>query len=123
MNVNTLLTRLGLFVATALLGAFVTSTITSILAPTRLESAARDVPQVVSTPAPDGSGETTLTVPKGTNSGARLRLKGRGMPDAKGQRGDLYARLMIVLPEGDASLEAFAAEQKAQRPYAPKRRG
>jgi DnaJ-class molecular chaperone len=75
----------------------------------------------VEAPTPDGP--VTLTVPKGTNTGARLRLKGRGMPDAKGHRGDLFARLVVTLPEPpDPELEAFAAEQKAKRPYSPKRR-
>ncbi|HEX7948595.1 MAG TPA: DnaJ C-terminal domain-containing protein [Phenylobacterium sp.] len=75
----------------------------------------------VEAPTPDGP--VTLTVPKGTNTGARLRLKGRGMPDAKGHRGDLFARLVVTLPETpDPELEAFAAEQKAKRPYTAKRR-
>src|SRR5690606_9130832 len=73
--------------------------------------------------APTPEGDVTLTVPKRSNSGARLRLKGRGMPNAQGRRGDLYARLMVTLPEGsDGELEAFAEAWKAQRPYTPKRR-
>lgn len=72
--------------------------------------------------APTPEGDVTLTVPKNSNSGARLRLKGRGMPNAQGGRGDLYARLIVTLPEGDAELEAFAETWKAQRPYTPKRR-
>jgi len=75
----------------------------------------------VEAPTPDGP--VTLTTPKGSNTGARLRLKGRGLADAKGHRGDLFARLVVTLPETpDAALEAFAAEQKAKRPYSPKRR-
>ncbi|WP_293905762.1 DnaJ C-terminal domain-containing protein [Phenylobacterium sp.] len=76
----------------------------------------------VEAPTPDGP--VTLTVPKGANTGARLRLKGRGMADAKGQRGDLFARLVVTLPDPpDAALEAFAEDQKAKRPYSPRRRG
>jgi DnaJ-class molecular chaperone len=75
----------------------------------------------VEAPTPDGP--VTLTVPKGSNTGARLRLKGRGLSDAKGHRGDLFARLVVVLPETpDAALEAFAAEQKAKHPYSPRRK-
>ena len=75
----------------------------------------------VEAPTPDGP--VTLTIPKGANSGARLRLKGRGMPDSKGHRGDLFARLMVTLPETpDAELETFAETWKAKRPYSPKRR-
>jgi DnaJ-class molecular chaperone len=76
----------------------------------------------VEAPTPDGP--VNVSVPKGSNTGTRLRLKGRGMADARGHRGDLFARLVVTLPEGaDPALEAFAAEQKSKRPYSPKRRG
>jgi DnaJ-class molecular chaperone len=76
----------------------------------------------VEAPTPDGP--VTLTVPKGANSGARLRLKGRGLPDANGGgRGDLFARLQIVLPDApDSALEAFAEEWRKDRPYTPRRK-
>jgi DnaJ-class molecular chaperone len=75
----------------------------------------------VEAPTPDGP--VTLTVPKGANSGSRLRLKGKGLADAKGHRGDLFARLVVTLPDApDAALEAFAEEQKAKRPYSVRRR-
>lgn len=73
--------------------------------------------------APTPEGPVTLTVPKGSNTGARLRLKGRGLALAGGKRGDLFARLEVVLPDSvDPALEAFAQEQQAKRPYSPKRR-
>jgi DnaJ-class molecular chaperone len=75
----------------------------------------------VEAPTPDGP--VTLTVPKGSNTGAKLRLKGRGLSDAKGHRGDLFARLVVTLPETpDAELEKFAETWREKRPYAPKRR-
>lgn len=75
----------------------------------------------VEAPTPDGP--VTLTVPKGSNSGAKLRLKGRGLSDAKGHRGDLFARLVVTLPDApDAELEKFAETWREKRPYAPKRR-
>lgn len=71
--------------------------------------------------APTPEGPVTLTVPKGANAGAMLRLKGRGLPDAAGQRGDLLARLVITLPDKpDAELTAFAETWRAKRPYQPK---
>ncbi len=71
--------------------------------------------------APTPEGPVTLTVPKGANAGAMLRLKGRGLPDAAGQRGDLLARLVITLPDKpDAELTAFAEAWRAKRPYQPK---
>jgi DnaJ-class molecular chaperone len=76
----------------------------------------------VQAPTPDGP--VTLTVPKGSNAGSTLRLKGRGMPDARGgARGDLLARLQIVLPDApDAELERFVEQWRAERPYTPRRR-
>ena len=73
--------------------------------------------------APTPDGPVTLTIPKGANTGTRLRLKGRGLSDAKGQRGDLFARLVVVLPDTpDADLDAVAETWKRDRPYSPKRR-
>jgi DnaJ-class molecular chaperone len=75
----------------------------------------------VEAPTPDGP--VTLSIPKGSNSGAKLRLKGRGLSDAKGHRGDLFARLVVTLPDAaDAELEKFAETWRDKRPYAPKRR-
>jgi curved DNA-binding protein len=51
----------------------------------------------VKLPTPDGV--IDLTIPAGSNSGRKLRLKGRGIPAAS--RGDLYAVLQIALPPAD----------------------
>ena len=77
----------------------------------------------IEAPTPDGT--VALTVPKGSNSGATLRLKGRGLPDARtGKRGDLLARLMVMLPEpSDTELESLAERWRKDRPYSPKRKG
>jgi DnaJ-class molecular chaperone len=70
---------------------------------------------------PDGA--VTLTVPRGANAGAVLRLKGRGLADANGKRGDLLARLVLTLPETpDAELERFAEAWRRDRPYQPPKR-
>jgi curved DNA-binding protein len=45
------------------------------------------------------AGEVTLKVPPGTQSGQKLRLRGRGMPNPKGGAGDLYALVSIVVPK------------------------
>lgn len=75
--------------------------------------------------APTPEGEVTLTVPKGSNTGKTLRLKGRGAVDGDtGRRGDLLVRLELMLPESvDADLESFAEQWRRERPYAPRRRG
>jgi curved DNA-binding protein len=48
---------------------------------------------------PTVEGPVTLTVPAGTSSGARLRLRGRGMKKADGTRGDQICRVEIVAPK------------------------
>ena len=75
----------------------------------------------VEAPTPDGP--VTLSIPRASNTGAKLRLKGRGLSDGKGKRGDLFARLVVTLPDApDAELEKFAEQWREKRPYAPKRR-
>ncbi len=47
-------------------------------------------------------GDITLTVPPGSQSGQKLRIKNRGLPikpPPADQRGDLYAELKIVVPK------------------------
>jgi DnaJ-class molecular chaperone len=77
----------------------------------------------VEAPTPDGP--VSLTVPKGSNTGGALRLKGRGLYDAKsGKRGDLLARIVVTLPdEPDPELERFAETWRKARPYNPRRKG
>jgi DnaJ-class molecular chaperone len=75
----------------------------------------------IEAPTPDGP--VTLTVPKGANSGQTLRLKGRGLGDGAGKRGDLLARLMVTLPDAiDDKLQTFAEAWRAERPYVAKRK-
>ncbi len=74
--------------------------------------------------APTPEGPVSLNVPKGSNSGSVLRLKGRGATDLRtGKRGDLFARLVVTLPDRpDSKLEAFAEDWRRERPYSPRRR-
>jgi curved DNA-binding protein len=64
-------------------------------------------------------GPVTLTVPPGTQSGKRLRLRGRGLPRADGQRGDLYAIVRIVIPERPSAAERTAYEALRSAAMAP----
>lgn len=52
-------------------------------------------------------GLVTLTVPPGTSSGAKLRLRGKGVPDRQtGNRGDQHVVVKIVVPKKiDAAAE------------------
>ena len=55
-------------------------------------------------------GRVALKVPSGTQSGQRLRLRGRGLPRADGSRGDLFASTRIVVPERPSRPEREAYE-------------
>ena len=48
---------------------------------------------------PTPTGTVTVSVPPGTSSGKRLRVKGHGVQPAGKSAGDLYVELQIVLPE------------------------
>lgn len=63
-------------------------------------------------------GEVELTVPPGTPSGAKLRLRGKGIKPASGTAGDLYAVIKVVTPKPAtlsatevATLRAIGAKQ------------
>lgn len=47
---------------------------------------------------PTPRGTVTVSVPPGTNSGKRLRVKGQGVAAANKEAGDLFVELQIVLP-------------------------
>ncbi|HXZ44973.1 MAG TPA: DnaJ C-terminal domain-containing protein, partial [archaeon] len=47
---------------------------------------------------PTLDGPVALKVPPGAAAGQRLRLRGKGLVRRDGNRGDLYARLRLVLP-------------------------
>jgi curved DNA-binding protein len=50
----------------------------------------------IKTQAPAGT--VTITVPEGSSSGRRLRLRGQGMPNPRGLPGNLYAEIKIMVP-------------------------
>lgn len=66
----------------------------------------------VNIPTPAGS-TLELTIPAGTASGRKMRLKGKGIPSK--EAGDLYVVPSIVLPgaETDTQKEAYQALEKA----------
>ena len=57
---------------------------------------------------PTVDGAVMLTVPPKTNSGATLRIKGRGFTGKTGERGDQLVTLMIHLPKDPAELKKLA---------------
>jgi DnaJ-class molecular chaperone len=68
---------------------------------------------------PTPTGEVTMTLPKGSNTGTTMRLKGKGAPHHGGGHGDEFVKLRVVLPKGpDPELEAFVSkwDRKAFNP-------
>jgi DnaJ-class molecular chaperone len=68
---------------------------------------------------PTPTGDVTMTVPKGSNTGTTMRLKGKGAPRHGGGQGDQFVKLKVVLREGpDPELEAFVStwDRKAFNP-------
>jgi len=75
----------------------------------------------VAVPTPDG--DATVAVPAGTSSGKRLRLRGRGMPNPRGQPGDLYADARIMVPPRPTEAQRELFEQlAAASDFDPRRR-
>jgi DnaJ-class molecular chaperone len=72
----------------------------------------------VKTPTP--SGKVLLKIPKGSNAGTVLRLKGKGV--ARGdRRGDEFVRLKVMMPtQPEPELEAFLSGWKPSAPYDPR---
>ena len=62
----------------------------------------------------------SMTVPKGANTGTKLRLRGKGAPRRGGGQGDQFVRLKVVLPKApDPELEAFVSSWK-DKDYDPR---
>ncbi len=71
--------------------------------------------------APTIHGPVSVTIPAGSNSGTRLRLKGKGivLPE---QSGDHYVTLELRLPEtADSSLVVFLTGWEMDHAYDPRR--
>lgn len=66
---------------------------------------------------PTFTGEVTVTIPPGSQSGRKMRLRGKGVPHLKGGgTGDLYLNLMVTVPPADRP-EAKQAAELLERAY------
>jgi DnaJ-class molecular chaperone len=67
-------------------------------------------------------GPVVVTIPKGSNSGTLLRLKGKGVRNpTSDSRGDQYVRLAVALPDPmDPELARVIEEWAADHPYDPR---
>lgn len=69
---------------------------------------------------PTPTGPVLLTVPKGSNTGSTLRLKGKGVP-RRGSYGDEFVKLKVMLPtEPNPELEAFLSKWTPGTSYDPR---
>lgn len=70
---------------------------------------------------PTPTGEVNMVVPKGSNTGTRLRLKGKGAPHRGGGHGDQFVKLKVVLPSPpDPELEAFVSSWSRGKDFNPR---
>lgn len=60
---------------------------------------------------PTLDGDVELTIPKQSQSGRVLRLRGRGWPRRDGTRGDAFAELRLVVPERPSEAQLRLYEQ------------
>ncbi|MCC6730909.1 MAG: DnaJ domain-containing protein [Chthonomonadales bacterium] len=69
-------------------------------------------------------GTVQARLPAGTSSGKRLRLKGLGLPDRQGRRGDLYGAVRVEVPPTLSERErALFEELRSASSFDPRRRG
>lgn len=70
---------------------------------------------------PTPTGDVTMSVPKGSNTGTTLRLKGKGAPHRGGGFGDEFVKLKVVLPQPpDPELEAFVSNWSKGKEFDPR---
>ncbi len=72
---------------------------------------------------PTLDGYVSVKVPKASNTGAVLRLKGKGVPKPLGEPGDMFVKLKIVLPDPVPESLVDALEKWARKnPYDPRKK-
>jgi len=73
---------------------------------------------------PTVDGTVNLKIPKGANSGMRMRIRGKGVASRGNEpRGDQYVTLQVMLPETvDPELEDFVRTWSEAHPYQPRQR-
>ncbi|MBC7951187.1 MAG: J domain-containing protein, partial [Rhodospirillaceae bacterium] len=69
---------------------------------------------------PTIDGKVALTVPPGTNTGAVLRLKGKGIAGANNARGDQLVTLTVVLPDNDPEFRKLVEKWGPRHGYDPR---
>ena len=65
---------------------------------------------------PTLEGQVNIKIPPGTQTGQKLRVRGRGLPDRDGARSDLIVTTRIVVPERVSEAERKLWQQLAADP-------
>ncbi|MEG0637216.1 MAG: DnaJ C-terminal domain-containing protein, partial [Pseudomonas sp.] len=69
---------------------------------------------------PTLTGKVNLTIRPDSQSGQRLRIKGMGLSNTQGQRGDLYAQLKVVMPtQSDAAVKELWSKLSEKAAFNP----
>ncbi len=71
---------------------------------------------------PTINGKANLTIPKGTQSHTKFRLRGQGMYSMHGSRGDQYALIVVKIPdkltrEQEDSIRSLSGETKTSKGF------
>ncbi len=70
---------------------------------------------------PTPGGPVRMRIPPHSDNGTELRLKGRGVPaHGAAAKGDLYAKLLVVLGPPDPALEEFLRTRKSEHSFDPR---
>ncbi|MHC6227646.1 curved DNA-binding protein [Pseudomonas sp. X10] len=70
---------------------------------------------------PTLTGKINLTIRPDSQSGQRLRVKGMGLANKQGQRGDLYAQLKVVMPsQSDAAARELWSQLSEKAAFNPR---
>ena len=68
-------------------------------------------------------GKVSVKTPKWANTGTTLRLKGKGVPKLKGDAGDMFVKLKIMLPENpDSDLSDIIEKWAKKKSYDPRKK-
>lgn len=71
---------------------------------------------------PTLDGTLSVTIPPGTSSGQKLRLRGKGGKMKSGERGDQYVQVKVVVPKNvDAESRRLIEEFSRKNPMEPRR--
>ena len=72
-------------------------------------------------PVPTVAGTVTMAIPPGSDSGTKLRLRGKGLPGQDGQPpGDAYATLRVVVGPADDALREFLRDWAPGQAFDPR---